>query len=55
MENVVVRETEKILLDELSLDVPKAVLNKFSRLVRESSSEDENLLKRAKIGSCSYN
>jgi N-acetylated-alpha-linked acidic dipeptidase len=43
MTNVVTKETEKILLDELNLDVPKAVLNKFVGLVRESSSEDERI------------
>lgn len=43
MTNVVIKETEKILLDELSLDVPKSILNKFSHLVRESSSEDEKI------------
>lgn len=41
MTNVAERDTEKVLLDELGLDVPKAILNKFSTLVRESSSEDE--------------
>ncbi|GAA0372191.1 M28 family peptidase [Bacillus horti] len=43
MATIQVKETEKILLDELNLDVPKAVLNKFSMLVRESSSEDERI------------
>jgi N-acetylated-alpha-linked acidic dipeptidase len=41
--NITVKESEKILLDELNLDVSRAVLNKFSLLVRESSSEDERI------------
>lgn len=43
MTSAAVKEMERILLDELSLDVPKAVLNKFSTLVRESGSEDERI------------
>lgn len=43
MTSLQVKEAEKALLEELSLDVPKAVLNKFSMLVRESSSEDERI------------
>lgn len=34
-------EAEKTLLDEVSLEIPKAVLERFSTLVRESGSEDE--------------
>lgn len=34
-------EVEKALLDEVSLEVPKAILERFSTLVRESGSEDE--------------
>jgi N-acetylated-alpha-linked acidic dipeptidase len=36
-------EIEKLLLDEISLDVPKAVLERFSTLIRESGSEDEKI------------
>ncbi|NEY72504.1 M28 family peptidase [Bacillus mesophilus] len=36
-------EIEKLLLDEISLDVPKAVLERFSTLIRESGSEDERI------------
>jgi N-acetylated-alpha-linked acidic dipeptidase len=41
--SVSVKEVEKQLLDEISLDVPKQILNKFSTLVRESGSEDERI------------
>jgi N-acetylated-alpha-linked acidic dipeptidase len=34
---------EKVLLDEISTEVPKAVLEQFSTLVRESGSEDERI------------
>lgn len=39
--SVFVKEIEKLLLEEISLEVPKQILNKFSTLVRESGSEDE--------------
>lgn len=32
---------ERVLIDEISTEVPKAVLERFSTLVRESGSEDE--------------
>lgn len=35
------KDTEKTLLDEINLDASKVILEKFSTLVRESSSEDE--------------
>ncbi|MEH7483823.1 M28 family peptidase [Neobacillus drentensis] len=34
---------EKSLLDEISTEVPKAVLERFSTLIRESGSEDEKI------------
>lgn len=34
-------EAEKLLLGEISKDIPEAVINQFSTLVRESGSEDE--------------
>ncbi|RFU65042.1 M28 family peptidase [Peribacillus glennii] len=34
---------EKILLDEINTEVPKAVLDRFSTLIRESGSEDERI------------
>ena len=36
-----VRDVEKVLLEEINKEVPSAVLDKFSTLVRESGSEDE--------------
>jgi N-acetylated-alpha-linked acidic dipeptidase len=36
-------ELEKVLLDEVDLEIPKAVLEKFSTLIRESGSEDEKI------------
>jgi hypothetical protein len=36
-----VMDAEKILLQEINQEVPKAVLERFSTLVRESGSEDE--------------
>ncbi|MFP3390245.1 M28 family peptidase [Brevibacillus sp. SIMBA_040] len=35
------KDTEKTLLDEINLDASKVILERFSTLVRESSSEDE--------------
>lgn len=35
------RDAEKVLLEEINKEVPAAVLDKFSTLVRESGSEDE--------------
>ncbi|MGG1663680.1 M28 family peptidase [Brevibacillus sp. NRS-1366] len=37
------KDTEKTLLDEINLDASKVILEKFSTLVRESSSEDERI------------
>ncbi|NYE06344.1 hypothetical protein F4694_003124 [Bacillus niacini] len=34
---------EKSLFDEISMEVPKAVLERFSTLIRESGSEDERI------------
>jgi len=39
--NTTYQNTEKTLLDEINLDAAKVILEKFSTLVRESSSEDE--------------
>jgi N-acetylated-alpha-linked acidic dipeptidase len=41
METVKETALEKVLLDEISMEVPKAVLERFSTLIRESGSEDE--------------
>jgi N-acetylated-alpha-linked acidic dipeptidase len=41
MTTLINAEVEKALLDEVSLEIPKAVLERFSSLVRESGSEDE--------------
>jgi N-acetylated-alpha-linked acidic dipeptidase len=43
MPTVMNNEIEKLLLDEISLDVPNAVLERFSTLIRESGSEDEKI------------
>lgn len=37
------KDTEKTLLDEINLDASKVILDRFSTLVRESSSEDERI------------
>ncbi|MGG0935583.1 M28 family peptidase [Brevibacillus centrosporus] len=41
--NTIYKNTEKTLLDEINLDASKVILEKFSTLVRESSSEDERI------------
>jgi N-acetylated-alpha-linked acidic dipeptidase len=41
MSTLINNEIEQALLDEVSLDIPNAVLERFSTLVRESGSEDE--------------
>jgi N-acetylated-alpha-linked acidic dipeptidase len=38
-----VRKVEKELLADISLEVPKSILHRFSSLVRESGSEDERI------------
>ncbi|WP_456275111.1 M28 family peptidase [Bacillus sp. AK128] len=43
MPSLMNNEIEKLLLGEISLDVPKAVLERFSTLIRESGSEDERI------------
>jgi N-acetylated-alpha-linked acidic dipeptidase len=43
MTTIMNNEVEKLLLDEVSLEVPKVVLERFSTLVRESGSEDEKI------------
>lgn len=35
------KEYEKLLLDEISMEIPKRILERFSGLIRESGSEDE--------------
>lgn len=37
------KQTEKTLLDEINLDASKEILDRFSTLVRESSSQDERI------------
>jgi hypothetical protein len=37
----IVQDYEEILLNEISLDTPKAILDRFSSLIRESGSDDE--------------
>lgn len=37
----IVKEHEKLLLDEISMETPKRILDVFSGLIRESGSEDE--------------
>ncbi|KIL48493.1 M28 family peptidase [Jeotgalibacillus soli] len=46
MTNATTNALEKILLDEISTEVPQAVLERFSTLVRESGSEDEKIAAR---------
>lgn len=36
-----VKEHEKLRLDEISMEIPKRILQTFSGLIRESGSEDE--------------
>lgn len=43
MSTLINNDIEKALLDEVSLEVPKAVLERFSTLIRESGSEDERI------------
>lgn len=43
MATVVNDELEKIAIDEVSMDIPKAILERFSTLIRESGSEDEKI------------
>jgi N-acetylated-alpha-linked acidic dipeptidase len=37
------RDIEKVLLEEVSTEIPEAVLERFSTLIRESGSEDEKI------------
>ncbi|MGG4495037.1 M28 family peptidase [Brevibacillus reuszeri] len=41
-----VKEHEKLLLDEISMEIPKRILKTFSGLIRESGSEDERTAAR---------
>ncbi|MGK7379668.1 M28 family peptidase [Planococcus sp. 1R117A] len=43
MANLANTEQEKGLLDEINLEAPKAILERFSTLIRESGSEDEKI------------
>ncbi|WP_246943309.1 M28 family peptidase [Bacillus pinisoli] len=36
-------EIENLLVDEVSLEIPRAILERFSTLIRESGSEDEKI------------
>ncbi|MET3292995.1 UNVERIFIED_CONTAM: N-acetylated-alpha-linked acidic dipeptidase [Brevibacillus sp. OAP136] len=38
-----VKQLEKVLLDEISLEAPEAILERFRHLIRESGSEDERI------------
>ncbi|TWT25457.1 M28 family peptidase [Planomicrobium sp. CPCC 101110] len=40
---MLLKEQERVLLDEINTNVPVSVLNKFLTLVRESGSEDERI------------
>jgi N-acetylated-alpha-linked acidic dipeptidase len=42
----VVKKAEKELLDEISLEAPKKILNRFSTLIRESGSDHERIASR---------
>lgn len=43
MANLANTEQEKGLLEEINLEAPKAILERFSTLIRESGSEDEKI------------
>lgn len=50
MTNTMDPSVEKILLDEITTEVPSAILERFSTLIRESGSEDEKIAANFLVG-----